>query len=121
MSILNETQYLLLQLNFTNCTELVYLWKSFNRADPYDRSINTTLTYQYPLNGLQDYLKTYHLAQPNMTEIAAWRETKHVEGHVTMDAEYYCKSEVCPLLGWEGNLDVVGLGVSFSDPLHTVR
>jgi hypothetical protein len=106
-------------LRLTNCTEAVYLWKYF--IDQEGDTVNTTLVDQYLLNGLQEYLKTSHLAQPNMTEIAEWRERPDVEYRARFVAEDNCPSEICPLLGCEGNSDVAGLGVSFSYWLYMVR
>jgi hypothetical protein len=116
----NITQKLLISysLNFTNCTEAVCFWKF---SDPGRYAVNPTLANEYLLDGLQDFLKTNHLAQPNMTEITAWKESPDVELYVLDYTRRECGSEVCPLLGWEGNPDVAGLGISFSYSLYTVR
>jgi hypothetical protein len=61
------------------------------------------------------------MAQPNITEITAWRETQDFGINIVYYGFRNCLSEVCPFLGWEGNSDVAGLGVSCSYSIYTVR
>jgi hypothetical protein len=118
MSTLNATNFYL-AVEFTNCTEVVYLWKSYYKTD---YIVNSTLADEYLLNALQNYIDAKGLAQLNTTELAALRKTPDVvKPCVSHYARVACASEICPLMGWEGNSDIAGLGVSILCFVHTNR
>ena len=53
-------------LDLTNCTEAVYIWKSYKGGNGIDYD---WLADKYLLNGLQGYLKANNLVRPDIMGI----------------------------------------------------
>ncbi len=106
-------------LSFSNCTLAVQFFLSYILEFNYPYEAGGA----YLLNGLAPYLKNNSMPDPPLYELAHWYESLRGTNHSarfnsTLSAEMvgwmegHCAETLCPLLGWQGNPDVAGRGVS---------
>jgi hypothetical protein len=69
--------------------------------------------YKAIVHGLQGYWQANGFEQPPQTEVLQWESETFDLYHALSESlsNGTCKNQVCPILGWEGNSDIAGLGV----------
>jgi hypothetical protein len=105
-------------LDFSDCGQnVVNLWNYYLEEEDKAENIDTEDVYNAILHALHGYLQTYGYDDPPEDEVIKWQTEMKLVEEALLTLVYYdkaCKLDVCPLLGWEGNSDIAGRGVSSS-------
>jgi hypothetical protein len=105
-------------LNYSDCgPDVLTLWDYFLADDRGPEEIEDDDVYQAILHSLHDHLREHGFEDPPKDQISKWeQETEGIATALSFAFNGYgtCKMELCPLLGWEGNSDIAGQGVSSS-------
>lgn len=97
------------ELIFTNCSLATSFYAGLESEQ--DR---TKLVADYLLDGLASYLQKNDYEQPSVEQLHFWAANPDVYNKMLDYAESpSCHTELCPKLGWEGDADIAGSGVSY--------